>query len=143
MDDEDDPLHHHGLAVVEKLSRAGNDWEALDEAEQELAALWKLEADMFNGGFLQFFGNHGMPGLRHALRGLARIGATRSLQLVEAAYGRIVHLEDDPRISSLQDIPSVLSDDEREGVAGLDRAFCQISEVSQRFEAHHHPGRIR
>ena len=42
---------------VDKLSNNENDWNALSEHEQELAALWKLEMDMYNGGFLQFFCN--------------------------------------------------------------------------------------
>ena len=45
-------------AYVEKLNAAGgSDWSILTPEEQELAALWKLEMDMYNGGFVQFFCN--------------------------------------------------------------------------------------
>lgn len=47
------------MKFVDKLSENGNNCNALSEKEQELAALWKLEMDMHNGGFIQFFCNWG------------------------------------------------------------------------------------
>ena len=50
------------------------DWSRLDPDEQEIAALWKLVADMYNGGFLQFFCNWGYECYWYAMRGIQRIG---------------------------------------------------------------------
>lgn len=36
-----------------------SDWNTLATHEQEIAALWLLEADVYNGGFVQFFCNWG------------------------------------------------------------------------------------
>jgi len=43
------------IKFAEKLAQNGENWDVLSEKEQELAALWRLEADMYNGGFIQFF----------------------------------------------------------------------------------------
>lgn len=36
------------IKYVEKLTANGGDWSNLSEHEQQLASLWKLEADMYN-----------------------------------------------------------------------------------------------
>lgn len=46
---------NYSMESVEKLSAHNEDWNQLTEREQEVAVLWKLEADVFNGGFIQFF----------------------------------------------------------------------------------------
>ena len=33
------------------------DWSALTEVECELAAIWRLQADVNNGGYIQYYGN--------------------------------------------------------------------------------------
>ncbi|WP_313640159.1 DUF4375 domain-containing protein [Paenibacillus sp.] len=40
-------------AFVQKKN--ASDWNTLTPQEQEIAALWLLEADVYNGGFVQFF----------------------------------------------------------------------------------------
>lgn len=40
-----------------KLVNSHGDWSRLDKDEQEIAALWKLYVDIYNGGFIQFFCN--------------------------------------------------------------------------------------
>jgi tetratricopeptide (TPR) repeat protein len=71
-----------------KLIENGGDWDALSEKEQELAALWKLEADMYNGGFIQFFCNWGYTCYMHAVRGLTRLKAEQPLGIIQEQYNR-------------------------------------------------------
>ncbi|MEF2248413.1 DMP19 family protein [Paenibacillus sp. IITD108] len=40
-----------------------SDWNTLATHEQEIAALWLLEADVYNGGFVQFFLQWGGRGI--------------------------------------------------------------------------------
>lgn len=55
METPEDKWFALSLKAVEQLDLAGQNWNSLDNNIQELAALWKLEADMNNGGFIQFF----------------------------------------------------------------------------------------
>lgn len=54
-EDIDDVWFDYAVQFVTKLSNAKNDWDSLREEEREIAALWKWEADVYNGGFIQFF----------------------------------------------------------------------------------------
>ncbi|QQD13085.1 DUF4375 domain-containing protein [Sphingobacterium sp. UDSM-2020] len=102
---------------VDKLSNNENDWNALSEHEQELAALWKLEMDMYNGGFLQFFCNWGTACYSHAVRALMRLKATESLAIIQKQYEIIEHLEDNQEIEKLWDIPKYLTDAEQHEIS--------------------------
>ena len=100
------------IKFVEKLTENGNDWNALSEQEQELAALWKLEVDMHNGGFLQFFCNWGYTCYVHAIRGLTRLKAEQSLSIIQQQYQIIQRLENDDRLEAWWDIPKYLTKEE-------------------------------
>lgn len=105
------------VLFVEKLTNNENDWNALTEKEQELAALWKLEMDMYNGGFLQFFCNWGTACYGHAVRALIRLEATESLAIIQKQYQIIQHLEDNEEIQTLWDIPNYLTDAEQHEIS--------------------------
>lgn len=96
---------------VDKLIKNNDDWETLSEKEQELAALWKLEADMYNGGFLQFFCNWGYPCYLHAVRCLERMKAYECLEIIQTQYKIIQRLEN-TQMNELWDIPSLLTSEE-------------------------------
>lgn len=102
---------------VKKLSDNENDWNALSEQEQELAALWKLEMDMYNGGFLQFFCNWGTACFGHAVRALMRLKATESLAIIQKQYEIIEHLENNKEIQKLWDIPNYLTEAEQHEIS--------------------------
>lgn len=53
------------------------------DAERELAALWRLEADVNNGGYLQFIGNWGRETYAYASQALKKIGARRTAEIVD------------------------------------------------------------
>ncbi|GAB2959965.1 hypothetical protein GCM10027048_29260 [Hymenobacter coalescens] len=110
---------------LRKLSQHQGQWEALSPDEQNLAALWKLEADMYNGGFVQFFCNWGYECYGYATRGLAHIGAQQGLALVKQAYQVIEHLGEDERLSELWDIPRFLTAAEAAQLNELDRRYWE------------------
>lgn len=100
------------IKFVEKLSSNNEDWNALSEKEQELAALWKLEMDMYNGGFIQFFCNWGYKCYLTAIRSLERMKAVECLNIIQTQYKIIQHLEDNKEIKELWDIPKFLTEEE-------------------------------
>lgn len=115
----------------EKLENTcGGDWSRLDETEQEIAALWKLTADMYSGGFDEFFLNWGYDCYSYAMRGIKRVAASYDAlsrngwlarkdvnevyKLFEKAYTKVfARFENDERIKSYGDIGRYL--DENDG----------------------------
>ena len=53
------------------------------EAERELAALWRLEADVNNGAYLQFVCNWGRESHAYASQALKKIGARRMAEIID------------------------------------------------------------
>lgn len=54
-----DIWYEYAVLFVEKKNESEQGWASLNSNEQDIAALWLLEADVFNGGFIQFFCNWG------------------------------------------------------------------------------------
>lgn len=112
-------------AAMALLKQAGWQLDALPSREQDLCALWRLEADMNNGGFIQFFGNWGEANCRIALEALRKIGAHQALAIVQRQRDILQRLEDDPRLQSMQDIYRLLTEAESEELDELDQAFWE------------------
>ena len=53
------------------------------EWQRELAAIWRLEADVNNGAYLQFLANWGRESYVYASQALRRIGARRMAEIVD------------------------------------------------------------
>src|SRR5262249_6735540 len=53
------------------------------EWQRELAALWRLEADVNNGAYLQFLGNWGRECYVYASQALKKIGAVQMAQIID------------------------------------------------------------
>jgi hypothetical protein len=53
------------------------------DRERELAALWRLEADVNNGAYLQFLCNWGRESYVYASQALKKIGAARMAAIVD------------------------------------------------------------
>lgn len=92
--------------------------EQLPEDDQAIVALWRLEADGYNGGFLQFFCNWGERSCELALKALAAIGARSAHAVVSRQRQLIGPLEDHPQLQRLWDIPELLSDEQHELIGG-------------------------
>jgi len=111
---------------VEKLNEHNGDWKKLSESEQELAALWKLEIDIHNGGFLQFFTNWGIECYENAVRCLQKINAEKSLQIISSSYTIIDKYKDDKRLTSYQDLYHIISESEIKKIDELDHRYWEL-----------------
>lgn len=125
----------YAAAFVHKKN--ASDWNTLAKQEQEIAALWLLEADVYNGGFVQFFCNWGDEAYICAVRALQAIGAVHALEIVQSGYACIEHLSEDNRLTQLWDIPKFLTEEEAERLDKLDKRFWEdqdrIAEIAHRY----------
>jgi hypothetical protein len=63
---------------------------ALPEAwQRELAALWRLEIEVNNGAYLQFFANWGGESYAYASEALKKIGARKTAQIIDSCQALI------------------------------------------------------
>jgi len=108
---------------VSKLNKYDGDWTQLNEEEQELSALWKLEADVYNGGFIQFFCNWGFDCYNFAIRCLGKIDAKEIYKIVTQQHAIIQRLEDDENLQELWDIPKLLTELEIIELDKLDKKY--------------------
>lgn len=113
-------LQDEGMAALKAA-----DWQldALPLREQQLAALWRLEADVNNGGFLQFFCNWGEATCRTAVTALTDIGALQMHSLVQQMRAVLDRLDGSPKIQALMDLYQQLSPAELDTLETLDEAF--------------------
>ena len=113
-------LQDEGIAA---LKAAAWQFEALPLREQQISALWRLEADVNNGGFLQFFCNWGETTCRTAIAALAEIGALKMHFLVKRMRAVLDRLEGSPQIQGLMDLYQHLTPAEHDALEALDEAF--------------------
>ena len=126
MQDFDELWNEYAAGFNDKLeSENGGDWDQLDEVEQEIAALWKLAADMYSGGFDEFFLNWGYVCYSYAMRGIQRIadanaglkkvGCNNIYKLFDTAYTKVfARFENDDRITSYEEIGAYLTEEDQE-----------------------------
>ncbi|MDR2294791.1 MAG: DUF4375 domain-containing protein [Microbacterium sp.] len=98
---EQDRLYEGALGV---LQRAGWDTGTLSARDRELVALWRLEADVYNGGFLQFLGNWGQQDLAIARDAAGLIGARRTHRAVVSLQELLSPLIERDDVSSIDDV---------------------------------------
>lgn len=100
------------------------DLRQLDSDEQEIAALWKLVVDMYNGGFEQFFCNWGYDCYWCAMRGIQRMGFTELLELLHITYTDVFDkFREDKRLKAYWDIPQYFNEDDIKTLDETDQAF--------------------
>lgn len=126
--------------ALNRMQQAGWDVDAVSERDRELVALWRLEADVDNGGFLQFFGNWGERNHRTAVAALDVIGAHRTAEIVRAMYAVIEPYGQTDEVVSLADLPGLLSAAERERLDELDEAFWDYPAPLPRLVVEHYGG---
>lgn len=99
----------YSFEVVDKLFKIyEGKIEAMPENEREVVLIWRLEADMYNGGFVQYFCNWGFNNFEDTQKVLAKINAKQSLNIITECEQIISVLQDDDRIEALWDIPKYL-----------------------------------
>ncbi len=124
MKDYDELWNEYAVQFNDKLeSDCNGDWNALDEISQEIAALWKLTADMYGGGFDEFFLNWGYACYSYAMRGIKRIADANTglekvdcnhvYKLFDTAYTKVfTRFENDDRITSYEEIGAYLTEED-------------------------------
>jgi hypothetical protein len=60
-----------------------------EEWQRELAALWRLEADVNNGAYIQFLSNWGRESYVYASQALSKIGARKMAEIVECCQSLV------------------------------------------------------
>lgn len=95
----------------------------ISKTQHELVALWRMEADINNGGFLQFLGNWGVENCQLALQALQTMGATQMHQCLQNMLALVQRFENSPENTSLADLPALLTQAEHERLQALDEAF--------------------
>ena len=103
-------------------------YQDMGETDSMVAALYWLELEMYNGGFLQFFCNWGYDAYLLAIKGLGAINATYTEQLLLQAYGIIQRLENDSQLQELWDIPKHLTENEITKLNKIDEEYWEDKE---------------
>lgn len=89
------------------LSSLPTDW------QRELAALWRLQADVNNGGYLQFLGNWGAESYVYASQALRKMGANKTADIIDRCQALVDEhcpFEDRSRESLRQLLPNAVID---------------------------------
>ena len=122
-----DQWFEYAVKAVDKLSSHEGDLSKLSTQEAEMAALWKLEVDVHNGGFIQFFCNWGIDCYRFAREALTRIEAEELLKIVEMQFAVVdaVYQREKGNLKSYWDIPTKMTQEEIEKMDGLDGEFWE------------------
>lgn len=125
MVDYVDIWDEYSIEFCKKLEyQCGGDWSKLDETEQEIAALWKLVVDIYNGGFVQFFCNWGFDCYWYAMRGIQRIGDKNLLERLNNTYKNVFDkFRDDKRLTKYWDIPQYLTEEDEKILSETDTEF--------------------
>lgn len=115
-------------AALARLKSAGWSLDALSDVDQHLVALWRMEADINNGGFMQFLCNWGDPTCQRALQALQAMGAVKTHAILAGMRGLLDRLDGDPAIKELQDLYGAMNDDEQQGMDAFDAAYFERPE---------------
>ncbi|SIT09361.1 DUF4375 domain-containing protein [Achromobacter sp. MFA1 R4] len=111
------------------------DWklDRLSGTDQELVALWRMEADINNGGFMQFLCNWGDETCQLALQALSKIGAVHMLDVLSRMRGLIDRFAAAPEVIQLDDIYGAMTDAEQAQLEALDHAFWEYPDPLARL----------
>ncbi|WP_313441376.1 DUF4375 domain-containing protein [Stenotrophomonas sp.] len=115
-------------AAMARLKDAGWTLDALSDEDQQLVALWRMEADINNGGFMQFLCNWGDPTCQLALRALQAMGAVQTHAILAGMRGLLDRLEDDPAVATLPDVFDAMTEQELQALDDLDDAYYACTE---------------
>lgn len=81
--DATEEFHRRTFEHEGRLSSLPTDW------QRELAALWRLEADVNNGAYLQFLANWGRESYVYASQALKKIGARKMADLIDTCQALV------------------------------------------------------
>jgi hypothetical protein len=115
-----DARYDHAMQRLHAL-----DWalDALSAQDQLLVALWRMEADINNGGFMQFLCNWGDPTCQLALQGLRAMGADQTHAALAGMRGLLDRFEDDPAVTELSDLYAAMTPAEQDALEQFEDAY--------------------
>lgn len=116
-------------AALKRQRETAGGFAALSLQDQALVALWRMETDIDNGGFLQFLFDRGDHVCQSALQALEAIGAERTHATVAAMRALLDRFADDPTVHDHDDIARALRSDERSMLALLEDAYYARSDT--------------
>jgi len=127
---------NHALSTLQKQKW---DMSLVSPKVAAVVSLWRLEADGYNGGFLQFFCNWGESNCQTALHALQMIGAHETHQVLMKQRAIIQRLEDSPTLIDLGELPALLTDAERDEIGDqLDHELWDAMEEIPRLAIRHY-----
>ncbi len=121
----------------EKLAGYGVDFEAgkdsryseLDLDVQIAGAFVKLDNDLLDGGFLQFFHNWGYSAFEFVIAGSEIIEVFDIIEPLDAALNVIANHQENESITTVLDIASLTNDDEKKALQNLVDKYTENRET--------------
>lgn len=122
---EQDALFEAALAQLKEA-----DWNAdrLDSRARALVALWRLIADGYNGGLLQFLGNWGIAEMHRALAALTEVKAMDTLGIVSEFWSLVGPIAESDEVTTMDDVYAGISDELSDRIGELDEQFWDAAE---------------
>lgn len=122
---EQDALFEEALAELKDM-----DWkpEKLSPRSRSLVALWRLVADGYNGGLLQFLGNWGITEVHVALEALTETEATQTSEVLHEFWSVVGPIAESDAISTIDDVYQAISGDLSTRLDELDERFWVAAE---------------
>ena len=112
--------------TVDKLfEELGGDKNKLSEHERQIIALWRLEADTYNGSIEQFICNWGLDEVQLAKTVLSRIGAVQALALLTQAQTMFDELVSFGTSGSLWDVMPLLSQAQNDKLGDINQIYWE------------------
>ena len=132
---DQDSLYNQAMGA---LASAQWDVTLISPAQHELVALWRMEADINNGGFLQFLGNWGLANHQLTLQALQAIGAPITRQCLQDMFAVLKRFEETSENVDYSDLPALLTDAEHEQLQELEEAFWDYPEPLNKLVVMHY-----
>ncbi|WP_427771133.1 DMP19 family protein [Comamonas thiooxydans] len=132
---DQDSLYNQAMGA---LLAAQWDITRISPAQHELVALWRMEADINNGGFLQFLGNWGVENHQLTLQALQAIGAPLTRQCLQDMFAVLKRFEETSENVDFSDLPALLTDAEHEQLQELEEAFWDYPEPLNKLVVMHY-----
>jgi hypothetical protein len=134
--DDEDAFFALCAPHVERFNAAGS-WNTLGSTTQELVGLFRARLDVPNGGYLQFFCNHGPVAHRCAVRALLRLKAHDAANALERGAAALLPFEDDERVTTLWELARIIDDATARILDEASDAFCAAPDWCADAVAHY------
>ena len=122
---EQDALFEAALA---ELKDAGWNAGRLDSRARALVALWRLIADGYNGGLLQFLGNWGIAEVNVALEALIEVKAINTFGTVSEFWRLVGPIAESDEVTTMDDLYAGIPDELSGRIDELDKQFWDAVE---------------